>query len=99
MTTQHEKILAMHSDGRWKCQAEYHRLFIFSPHKRRQEIEDHKVKCANPKLNYHFKDRPCEHGIVNSRDYLLQTSFIRPPEKKAPTPSQSREESKQSAFI
>lgn len=88
--TQHEKILQMHSDGRWHCQAEYHALYIFSPHKRREEIEKHEANCALKNLNYFFQDRPCEHGIQNSRDYLLVTTFAAP-EKKQKDPVESHQ--------
>jgi hypothetical protein len=83
--TQHEKILNMCSDGQWHCQSEYWK-FSHSPHKRRDDIEKHKVKCALPTLNYEFQPRDCQHGIVNSRDYLLITTFAAPEQIKEQTP-------------
>lgn len=78
MITQHEKILNMHRDGKWHCQSEYW-VFSKSPHKRRDDFEKHKTKFASKKINYFFQDRPCEHGIKNSHDFLLIETYIPEP--------------------
>ena len=61
--TQHEKIIEMCLDGNWHCQNEFRALYIFSPHKRRSEIE------AQGK--YKFEWRKCEHDIRGQRDYRM----------------------------
>ena len=61
--TQHQKIINLCSDGGWKCQNEFRALYIFSPHKRRSEIE--------AQGNYRFEYRKCEHGIAGQRDYRM----------------------------
>lgn len=39
-------------------------MFIFSPHKRRAEIEED--------TQYYFEDRKCEHGSKNVKDYKMK---------------------------
>ena len=60
--TQHQKILNMCSSGRFVCQNEFRANYIFSPHKRRSEIE---------KLGYQWEVRPCEHNQPRQFDYKL----------------------------
>lgn len=76
MNTQYQKILELHSDGKWHCNAEYWRLFIRSPHKRRSEMER--------MYGVRFEWIPCEHSHRNVRDYLLipRKEPIKPVEHK-----------------
>ena len=53
----------MCSDGNWHCQNAFRDLYIFSPHKRRSEIE--------AKGKYRFEYRKCEHGVAGQRDYKM----------------------------
>ena len=62
--TQHEKIIKMCSDGAYHCQNEFRALYIFSPHKRRAEIQ--------AKGRYHFIAKPCEHGVRGQPDYKME---------------------------
>ena len=68
--TQHEKILQLHENRAWVCQTEYWRSYIFSPHKRRSDIEQGRARGIMAGT-YHFESKDCEHGIKGSRDYLL----------------------------
>lgn len=61
--TQHQKIITLCSDGEYHCQNEFRDLFIFSPHKRRSEIEK--------KGRYKFKTRDCVHGVKGQFDYIM----------------------------
>lgn len=61
--TQHNKIYNLFEDGQWHCQVDHWNLFIRSPHKRREEIEE------QGKVHFHWK--PCQHGYQNVRDYFL----------------------------
>ena len=70
--TQHEKIIEMCLDGNWHCQNEFRALYIFSPHKRRSEIE--------AKGKYRFETRKCEHGVRGQLDYLMSERFTTLPE-------------------
>lgn len=72
--TQHDRIIEMCSDNDWHCQNDFHPI-TWSPHKRRGEIEKKTDKNGN-KL-YEFYERPCEHGIQKSKDFLLV--FLNPP--------------------
>ena len=67
--TQHQKILQLHENREWICQAEY-RNISWCPHKRRKDIEEGRAKGI-PARKYHFESKDCEHGIKGSRDYLL----------------------------
>ena len=67
--TQHQKILQLHENREWICQAEY-RNISWCPHKRRKDIEEGRAKGI-PAGKYHFESKDCEHGIKGSRDYLL----------------------------
>jgi hypothetical protein len=60
--TQHDTIIVLCSDGAWHCQREFRDLFIWSPHKRRADLE---------LRGYIFEERRCEHGIRNSKDFRL----------------------------
>jgi len=68
--TQHQKIINMCKDGSWHCQTEFWNLHIFSPHKRRTEIENGETRFAKPN-EYLFEERPCIHGIRGSKDFRL----------------------------
>ncbi len=77
--TQHQKIFELCNDGGWVCQNSFRALFIFSPHKRRQEIEE--------KGKYEFYDRPCEHGVRGQRDYkMVEVQRVKLPPAYAPKP-------------
>lgn len=65
--TQYEKIKMIHADGGWHCGNEYRQQFIFSAHKRRQEMIDRKM-CLG------FEWKPCEHGFKEVRDYRMLTN-------------------------
>ncbi len=69
--TQYTKILDLHAFGDWVCGNAYRAKFIFSAHKRRQEMIDMKL-CAG------FEWKPCEHGFANVRDYKMR-EYIRIP--------------------
>ncbi|MDD4111141.1 MAG: hypothetical protein PHS54_06340 [Clostridia bacterium] len=66
--TQHDKIKQLCSDGEFHCQNEFRALFIFSPHKRRSEIETESLKTDKPII---FIKRKCEHGIRGQYDYRM----------------------------
>lgn len=70
--TQWGKILKLHNSGSWVCGNAYRAEFIFSAHKRRQEISDHVAKEALQGWDYEFIHRSCEHGHKNVRDYYLK---------------------------
>lgn len=61
--TQHEKIIGFCGDENWHCQQEFWKNYIFSPHKRRAEIEK--------EGRYYFEERPCEHGVDKSKDFKM----------------------------
>ena len=67
--SQHEKIIKFSKDGEYHCQNEYRANFIYSPHKRREEI----VKGGWLKFGYDyvFLRKPCEHGVKNQYDYRM----------------------------
>lgn len=64
--TQADKIINFCKDGDWHCQTEFWRNYIFSPHKRRSDIE----KAGK----YYFEERPCQHDITNSKDFRLRVN-------------------------
>lgn len=66
--TQHDKIVELCSDGEWHCQRDFRALFIWSPHKRRDDLK---------KRGYAFEERKCTHGIRNSKDYRLRSIPIK----------------------
>jgi hypothetical protein len=74
--TQYQKILELHASGDWICGNAYRAKFIFSAHKRRQEMIDRKL-CQG------FDWRPCEHGFREVRDYKLN------PMQNLPNPMQN----------
>ena len=74
--TQHQKILQLHENREWICQAEY-RNISWCPHKRRKDIEEGRAKGI-PAGKYHFESKDCEHGIKGSRDYLLVCNLEEP---------------------
>ena len=59
-------------DKNWHCQNEFRALYIFSPHKRRSEIES--------KGKYRFEHRKCEHGIAGQFDYYMVENPMHEPE-------------------
>ena len=61
--TQHQKIINLCYDGQWVCQNQFRALYIFSPHKRRSEIE--------LRGRYYFKKQKCQHGVANQFDYQM----------------------------
>ena len=69
--SQHQKIIEMCKDGLWHCQNDFRALFIFSPHKRRCEIEGRKNRDELPTGMYIFDERPCEHDIKGQKDYRM----------------------------
>lgn len=72
--TQHARILKLHENREWVCQAEYH-IISWCPHKRRTDICEGRAKDLEgnkiPAGLYHFEERPCQHNIKRSKDYLL----------------------------
>ena len=83
--TQHQKIINLCLDGGWHCQNEFRALYIFSPHKRRVEIEGRKNRYERPTGKYIFEDRPCTHdfrGQLDYRMYLNPDLIPRPIERK-----------------
>lgn len=60
--SQHDKIIAFSSDGEFHCGNEYRANFIFSPHKRRSELEA---------KGWRFEVRPCKHGHARVKDYRM----------------------------
>lgn len=60
--TQHQRIVELCQDGEYHCQRDFHPI-TWSPHKRRGEIEK--------KGKYLFLERPCEHGIDQSKDFKM----------------------------
>ena len=72
--TQHQKIINLCYDGRWVCQNQFRALYIFSPHKRRAEIE--------LRGRYRFIKRKCQHGVANQFDYqMLENPNYVPPKQ------------------
>lgn len=73
--TQHQKILNFSNDGEFHCQNEYRANYIFSPHKRRQEIIDGSGRDLDEgkieRGRYQFETRPCTHGQNKQFDYRL----------------------------
>ena len=57
--------------GQFHCQNEFRDLFIFSPHKRRIDIEGRKNRNELPTGKYIFDERKCEHGVKNQKDYRM----------------------------
>ena len=74
METQYQRILKLHENRAFVCQAEY-RNISWCPHKRRKDIEEGRAKGI-PAGKYHFESKDCEHGIKGSRDYLLVCSVV-----------------------
>lgn len=70
MKTQFDKLITMLSDGAFHCQADFW-VVSKSPHKRRDDLT---------KRGYQFEERPCTHGIRNSKDFRLAS--LPKPEKR-----------------
>lgn len=65
-------------DGQWHCQEEF-RAISWSPHKRRDDVATwHKYRHPDGTQKYGWLDRPCEHGIAKSKDYLMVQNRYRP---------------------
>jgi len=77
--TQHEKIIKMCRDEKFHCQNEFRALFIFSPHKRRSEIEI--------RGQYSFEKQKCEHGVRGQFDYKMIDNYAEPPPPPRPVES------------
>ena len=69
---QHQKILELCEDGRWVCQNEFRAIYIFSPHKRRIEIEGRKNRLEPIIGKYIFDERSCVHDFGNQKDYKMR---------------------------
>lgn len=78
--TQHSKIIEMCIDGGWHCQNEFRDNFIFSPHKRRNEIAGKKRESDTPTGKYYFIKDKCQHGTAGQYDYkmLPNSNWINP---------------------
>lgn len=61
----------MCEDGQWHCQNEFREMYIFSPHKRRCEIEGRKNRKEKVTGRYEFLERGCEHGVRGQKDYKM----------------------------
>ena len=70
-TSQHQKVIELCAGERWVCQNEFRAAFIFSPHKRRVEIEGRKNRNEPVQGKYEFLERKCEHGIRGQKDYKM----------------------------
>ena len=81
--SQHQKVIDLCIKGDWVCQNEFRAQFIFSPHKRRVEIEGRKNRAEQPKGRYIFDERKCEHGINGQKDYRMREN----PDYYTPTQS------------
>lgn len=72
--TQHQKILNLCADGEFHCQNAFRELYIFSPHKRREEIEKGKYK-GGQYGKYKFLTRKCIHGVSGQFDYRITQNY------------------------
>ena len=91
--TQPEKIIELCGDGEWHCQNAFRALYIFSPHKRRSEIE--------AKGRYKFEKIKCEHGVRGQFDYRMHEFLPKPLPQPAYKPKTLQEliREKQMAMI
>src|SRR3990167_2382804 len=84
--TQHQRILQLHENREWVCQAEY-RNISWCKHKRRTDICEGRAKDLEgnkiPAGTYYFDWKECGHEIKGSRDYLL-VNRVKPLEAKSP---------------
>ena len=94
----------MHRDGGWHCVNEYRAKFIFNGWKRRIEIEGRKNRNEVPTGRFIFKERACEHGTNNQKDYRMEknpliwgeyTQISSESTQKAPKSTQNINESTQ----
>ena len=69
--TQYQKIKDLCADSEFHCQNEFRRLYIFSPHKRRNEIAGKTRENDRATGKYDFVKRHCEHGYKNEFDYKM----------------------------
>ena len=90
--SQHTKIINICLDGEWHCQNEFRANYIFSPHKRRIEIEGRKNKREKATGKYIFEDRACEHDVSGQRDYRMSKNLDYIP-YKTPSPEDQEKES------
>jgi hypothetical protein len=81
--TQHKKIVDMCYDGQYHCQNEFRERFIFSPHKRRNEIAGKKRESDIATGKFDFVKRKCEHGVPGQYDYkmILNPNYVPEVEK------------------
>lgn len=63
-------------DGQWHCGNEFREWYIFSPHKRRIEIEGRKNKNEPITGKYKFIERSCVHESPGVKDYLMVESGV-----------------------
>ena len=70
--TQQAKIINMCIDGEWHCQNNFRAIYIFSPHKRRIEIEGRKNRSEPITGKYIFDERSCVHDFGNQKDYKMR---------------------------
>jgi len=61
----------MCADGEFHCQNEFRANYIFSPHKRRCEIEGRRNQREPITGKFYFRERKCEHGVGGQKDYLM----------------------------
>jgi hypothetical protein len=61
--TQEQKIIELCKDGNFHCQQEFRNMHIYSPHKRRSEIEE--------RGRYFFEERKCVHNVRGQKDYRM----------------------------
>lgn len=81
MSDQCRKIVEMCRDGQFHCQNEFRARFIFSPHKRRIEIEGRRNRKELVTGPYEFETRKCIHGFKNEYDYRMFPNPLYVPSK------------------
>jgi hypothetical protein len=71
--SQHQRILEKAQFG-WMCQCDFWQISK-SPHKRRADIVEGKYTeldgSKGTPHKYRWDERPCEHGIAASKDFLI----------------------------
>ncbi len=65
--TQHEKLIELCDGNGFVCQAEFWKISK-SPHKRRDDIARGRYRNG---VRHEWEERPCQHGITNSKDFRL----------------------------
>lgn len=81
--SQCRKIVNMCMDGQYHCQNDFRGLFIFSPHKRRNEIAGKERESDIATGKYDFIKRKCVHGVSSQYDYkmILNPNYVPEVEK------------------